>query len=416
MWAIGAAVLAGLAHAQSIAFIGDGQPRWWLQMLSVAVLCALLMRAKSAKRAALLSWGFATSWFAGTFWWLFISMHTYGGLPAVLAVLAVLALAAFLALYHAASGSLFWLLVERKRQVAGGPWRFVAIFIIAIAFACSWLLAELARAAWFTGFPWGASGYAHVDAPWIAAYAPWLGVYGVGAVAAFVACAAVLVAQHVRSNPKSIAPAAVVTLIVLAVPMLGEHRYTRDAGEANVVLLQGNIPQNEKFVQGAGIERALTWYGLQIHQHAKTSTLVIAPETALPLTSWQFERMAPGYLPALERSLKASGGALLTGIPLGDDYDTITNGVRGYGADNRPPNKPYEYSKHHLVPFGEFIPTGFRWFTEMMNIPLGDFSRGRLDQPAFSWGGVKWGPHICYALRRASSTLATSLAQTRVPT
>jgi apolipoprotein N-acyltransferase len=29
------------------------------------------------------------------------------------------------------------------------------------------------------------------------------------------------------------------------------------------------------------------------------------------------------------------------------------------------------------VPFGEFIPTGFRWFTEMMNIPLGDFSARR---------------------------------------
>ena len=30
------------------------------------------------------------------------------------------------------------------------------------------------------------------------------------------------------------------------------------------------------------------------------------------------------------------------------------------------------------MPFGEFIPTGFRWFTELMNIPLGDFNRGPL--------------------------------------
>jgi hypothetical protein len=48
-----------------------------------------------------LGWVFATAWLTGTFWWLFISMHVYGGLPAPLAVLAVLLLAAFLALYYA---------------------------------------------------------------------------------------------------------------------------------------------------------------------------------------------------------------------------------------------------------------------------------------------------------------------------
>ena len=49
-----------------------------------------------------------------------------------------------------------------------------------------WLLAELMRGRWFTGFPWGAGGYAHVDS-WLASLAPWVGVYGVGAVAAALA-------------------------------------------------------------------------------------------------------------------------------------------------------------------------------------------------------------------------------------
>jgi apolipoprotein N-acyltransferase len=38
------------------------------------------------------------------------------------------------------------------------------------------------------------------------------------------------------------------------------------------------------------------------------------------------------------------------------------------------PDQMYRYDKHHLVPFGEFIPLGFRWFVRMMNMPLGDFS------------------------------------------
>jgi apolipoprotein N-acyltransferase len=57
---------------------------------------------------------------------------------------------------------------------------------------------------------------------------------------------------------------------------------------------------------------------------------------------------------------------------------------------------PYRYDKVHLVPFGEFIPTGFRWFTNLMNIPLGDFSRGPLDAPSLQAGSQRIAPNICY--------------------
>ena len=80
---------------------GYGRPLWWLQILSLAVLVHALLLAPTAGRAALRGWAFATAWLAATFWWLFISMHTYGGLAAPLAVAAVLALAAFLGGYYA---------------------------------------------------------------------------------------------------------------------------------------------------------------------------------------------------------------------------------------------------------------------------------------------------------------------------
>ena len=99
-------------------------------------------------------------------------MHRYGGLSAWLAALAVLALSAFLSLYLAAA------------MAAVARWRpRVARLARRALFAAAWLLAELARGVIFTGFPWVASGYAQVDSP-LAGCAPWIGVYGVGAIVA----------------------------------------------------------------------------------------------------------------------------------------------------------------------------------------------------------------------------------------
>jgi len=56
----------------------------------------------------------------------------------------------------------------------------------------------------------------------------------------------------------------------------------------------------------------------------------------------------------------------------------------------------YRYDKHHLVPFGEFIPTGFRWFTNLMQIPLGDQTRGAVIQAPFPVKDQKVLPNICY--------------------
>lgn len=54
------------------------------------------------------------------------------------------------------------------------------------------------------------------------------------------------------------------------------------------------------------------------------------------------------------------------------------------------------YDKQHLVPFGEFIPPGFRWFVDAMEIPLGDFARGPIRQPLFPIEGQHLSVNICY--------------------
>ncbi|MBC7377914.1 MAG: apolipoprotein N-acyltransferase, partial [Burkholderiaceae bacterium] len=301
----------------------------------------------------------------------FISMHTYGGLPSFLAALAVVSLAGFLALYYAAACCV-WVKFAPVNAAAQ-----------ATVFAALWLLAELMRAIWFTGFPWGAAGYAHSQGP-LAGYAPWLGAYAMCAVAAWLA---MMLAQLSRTTVLQRAVVVGVLLLPWGYQLSGLS-FSAPAGTQSVTLLQGNIPQDEKFQGGTGVPMALRWYGEQIRD-ARTS-LVVAPETAIPLLPQQ---LPEGYLEAIQQHFATGEQAVLVGIPLGSFKDGYSNSVIGLKPGLV---KPYIYAKHHLVPFGEFIPPLFRWFTEMMSIPLGDFNRGSVGQASFEWKGQRLAPNICY--------------------
>ncbi|RYF15229.1 MAG: apolipoprotein N-acyltransferase [Comamonadaceae bacterium] len=371
------AVAAGALQALALAWPGTGKPLWWLQLLSLALLAGTLQRQASWQRSAAIGWTFAVAWLVGTFWWLYISMHVYGGLAAPLAALAVLLLAGFLALYYAAAVALF------ARAASGSAWRDGALF------ALLWMGAELLRGTLFTGFPWGAGGYAHVDGP-LASLAPWIGVYGISAVAAWLAwLASLLVQRPVRGSWRYW-----VTVGLSAGLLAACNVQTGDpggplpaAGKLRVALLQGNIPQDEKFEGGTGIPIALGWYGRALRE--SDAQLVVAPETALPLLPHQ---LPEGYLEGLRARFAQGERAALVGIPLGSYEAGYTNSTLGW----RPGAGEYRYDKHHLVPFGEFIPPLFKWFTRMMDIPLGDFNRGSVGQPSFAFQGQRLAPNICY--------------------
>ncbi len=364
---LAAPVAAALGALQTLACVYTAA--WPLTLLTVALLVLLLDRAKPG-RAAWLAWCYGVGWLCAGVWWLFISLHRYGGLPAPMAAGAVFALAAVLSLYLAAAG---WAYARWRRDTV---WD-------AMLFAALWLLAELARAALFTGFPWAATGYAMVDSP-LAALAPWVGVYGMGAV---LAVAAVGLAQLVRTRGQQWSAVGVAVGLVIGV-QAGPQDFTRPTGELGVALLQTNVKQDEKFT-AEHMPETLGWVSRQLL--AQQADLVVAPETAVPLLPFQLKDYAPGYWDTLVEHFKAPGRAALVGVPLGDFDTGYTNSVAGLSA-----GAAYRYDKFHLVPFGEFIPPLFRWFTDLMNIPLGDFSRGMLNPPSFPVGAQRVAPNICY--------------------
>ena len=383
-------LLAGCAHAFSIAWpfsflLPHGQPVWWLQLVAMALLAWQLEGAVTKKQGAWVGGLFAAVMQVATWWWLFISLHTYGGLAAPLAVIAIGGLAAFLALYYAAAGALFVALAPAHR--AGR----------AALFAALWLLAELARVALFTGFPWGEGGYAHLDGPF-ADMAKIVGVHGLTFAAALLAAGVAGQMARPRWWGASVMAAALVSAAALGVALkagAGASVFSNGlASPLTVTLLQGNIAQDEKFQPSGGIPDALKWYQSQLL--AATTSLVVTPETAIPLLPNQ---LPEGYLDTLARRFVTPAAGLphtaaLIGIPLGNSQQGYTNSAIALKPSDS--NTIYQYDKHHLVPFGEFVHPLFKWFLSIVNIPLADFNSGAVSQPSLDWQGQRIAPNICY--------------------
>jgi apolipoprotein N-acyltransferase len=377
---------------------------WPLQIGCAALLFALVMQAPSVRRAAVLGWLYSFAWTCGGVWWLYISLHDMGGLPAVITILAIALLALGLGLIvGAATGGARWL---QRRHATAAP------VTLLMTLPALWMLAEWTRSWIFTGFPWLSTGLAHTGSP-LAGFAPVIGVYGISLVAAVIAAALALAALHLWDARTSMAHGSptrasrfLLPSILILLPLAGGQAlrgidWTHPLGKPITVrLLQGNIPQAMKF-DGATLGQTLGLYDALITQ--APADLIATPETAVPVLR---QELPPDYLQRISDYATHSGSHVLVGIPLSDGPGLYTNGL--IVLDPAPPGvtalpvpiasvaPEYRYDKHHLVPFGEFIPPGFRWFVDMMQIPLGDQTRGALLQPPFQVKDQWILPNICY--------------------
>ena len=385
-------VVAGIFQAFALAWPFEGasygQPIAALQLTSLAILAAVIDRCHSATQAFWQAWVFASAWLLATFWWLYISMHIYGEMHATLAAAAVALLAIALGLYYALAGAVY------RRWCHQGQ----SVFSRSVSFAFAWMLAELLRGSLFTGFPWGAVGYAHVDSP-LRHWFPWVGVYGVSALAAF-ACMLVAAKQteHVEKLSQTWKWAVRLALLIgliytwwTASTQLPATNNDSSRQALKVALVQGNVPQDLKF--GTAIPQAITDYRKELL--GNDADFVALPETALPVLA---ENLPEHFWGELKQHFAQHQQLALIGMPM-RATDASAQGQLTNSAMALMPSasaSEYRYDKHHLVPFGEFVPPMFRWFVDLMQIPLGSFGRGALGQPLLEFKGERIATNICY--------------------
>ena len=166
--------------------------------------------------------------------------------------------------------------------------------------------------------------------------------------------------------------------------------FTRSTGMLSVSLLQPNVAQNDKF-QPAHIDQALAWHVDQARRGAGAAggdagVVAAGPAGADPADTWL----------AYERPFNKPGKSALVGVFTGDDEHGYTNSLVGLDATHHMTDGTfYRYGKRHLLPFGEYVPPGFRWFVDMMKIPIGDQASG-VDTASFTVGAQRVRPLICY--------------------
>ena len=360
---------------------------WYLaSVLSLIGLFYFWHLSQSPKQAALAGFIYGLGLFGAGIYWIYISLHEFGGMPSLMAGLLTFLLCAFLALFPAVVGALsVW--------ASGVSLTSKQTHTMLLTIPVSWALTDWVRSWIFTGFPWLSIGYSQVPSSPLAGYMPIIGVYGVSLLTVFSASLlGFWLAKHFihKENTLRWQRNAIALLFFIwgTGGILKLVEWTTPNGKPiSVALLQGNIAQNLKWIPEIA-EQTLVLY-LKMAE-SSSAQLIVMPETALPVLSSEI----PLALKArLQIHAKKNQGDILVGLVELENGEYF-NSVLSLGT------APSEiYRKSHLVPFGEFIPlkSALGWvYRDLLDMPLSDLSRGDTHQHPMSIAGQQVALNICY--------------------
>ncbi len=372
------ALVCGAAQGFAIA------PHWALiQLLSLAGLFFIFLYSLSALRSAALGFTFGLGWFSSSIYWVYFSIHDYGYQPAWIAAAGVFAFASLLAVFPAAAGfaSSFC-----NREATQKKW----VFFLLTAPA-AWALTEWLRTWVLSGFPWAAGAYAHIEGP-LKVFAPVVGATGINYLAALTSgliCLFVLALR--RRDIWTANLTAVAFLALLGSAFVLKEKTWSELGETiNFRLIQGGIAQDEKF-SPMGTQQSFERYVKEMNAPGlPKDAIIVLPETIFPLP---FDRLPSDMMKALTKVTETQGNPLI----LGAFIRSSEGGFANTAVLIEKGQKFGFYFKKHLVPFGEYVPFGFRWFIDMLGIPMANLKEGAPSQEPFTLvQKVQAAPTLCY--------------------
>ena len=335
-------------------------------------------------------------YFFGTLYWIYHSIHYYGGVPLVPSLLLVLVLCMYFSLYPA----FFALLYAANMKRTDMPALIVAPLL--------WTTLEFLRSYVLGGFPWSSLGYSQYTFLPIIQISDITGVYGVSFLIVAVNAALVDVLLFKRRYTErplaSLLPTTsgfvALALFIVFTLSYGAYRLHqhRSGPVVKAAVIQGNIEQDKKWDPSYQQTVINVYKDLSFSAAREMPELIVWPETSVPfffrtdkeLTAYMvsFQRQMNSYLlfgSVLEKDrkegTKSSAARYTNSAVLLDKNGTIT----------------YIYDKIHLVAFGEFVP--LRRLLSFVDLTgaIGDFVPGESYTKAVTPFG-SFGTLICYEI------------------
>jgi len=393
-------------------------------------------RPLRAIQGAALGYASGFVWYLGNCYWVYATMHHYGGIakPAAAGILVLFCL--YLGLYHALFGAL---IAAFRRANLGRRNLGVQGALLLSPFA--WVAVELARAR-ITGFPWDQLGVTQVDNLLLTQLAPYVGAYGISFVITAVNALWLLrITLKQRRYTRPALMVACVSIVLLYVFFLKRVQPPiHEATQATATLVQENLEvgaeaassrppltQSEKLQtfselslfppadeacdgipelpgtqclgsvpaqQGAGSDgaRYLQPTDLIVWPEAPNDFMVIEPPLRATISSQEFRTAISSLARAADAPIIVgtfgidADPAVTRGYDLYNSADFITSDGRFVGR----------YDKMHLVPFGEYVPYKKLFFfagSLLQEVGLLDPGKHRT---VFTTGGHTYGTFICY--------------------
>ncbi|MXZ81208.1 MAG: apolipoprotein N-acyltransferase [Gammaproteobacteria bacterium] len=360
--------LAGGIHVLAFA------PFYWWPLSIVSLALLFYVWADATGRMALATgfvYGLAMFGFGVS--WMYISLNTYGGMPALAAGFSVALGIVYISLFPALCGFL--------QSLAAGmdPRLRLCLFMPAL-----WLLFEWVRGWFLTGFPWFSLGYAYIETP-LSNYAPLGGVYLVGLIVAM--SVGTLVAVIRFPSRMSLFFLILVILVWFEGWILNTTTWTaREGSPVRIGIVQNNVPFSAKW-DAAESERIVTEY-IEKSAPLTDRDLVVWPEAAVP-----------DYLDSLSTDfwgyVETHPADFVFGVLYRDGQDGAQPYYNSVAAVT---DKIMLYRKQHLVPFGEYFPAQWLFgpLLDRLDIPMSEFSPWTGRQLPLEAAGNRFAVSICF--------------------
>lgn len=380
---LGRCVLALLAGALGV-FGWAPHGHAWVALLACGVLFALLADCRRLGAAAAIGLAFGLGLHGAGSSWVFEAMRLRAHASLALAGWGTAIFVGYLALFTTIAAALFHALVPPRRwpgAPAGAPgWARV------LAFAAALTLGEYLRSLPFNGYTALSLGYALVDTP-ARVLLPVGGVYFASfvgyAVAGLLGCGALMLRDG-RGWRALRGPVLAVLALAGLVQALQQPVWVQPHGAPlSFRLVQGNVRQVDKFRPEA-VARQIDGYVQTIT--AARADLVVTPETAFPVF---LNQLPAGVLEHLRRFAGVTASHVFLGI------GTLASDGAGHNsmlAIGPAPGPLQRYDKIRLMPFGEYTPRGFAWFSDRLVIPMRDLAPGAPNPGPFEVHGAAGGP------------------------